>query len=74
MKKSTMQTHRHILGIVLIVIAIALLVYDYFSPPVGELSNFALILFAKLIAIAGALMNISIKLPGSKNDKDDESI
>lgn len=67
MKKSTIQTHRHLLGIALIIIAVALLIYDFFSPPVGELSNFALILFAKLIAIAGALMNINFKLPhGSK--------
>ena len=66
MKKSTIQTHRHILGIALIVIAVALLVYDFFSPPVGELSNFALILFAKLIAIAGSLMNINFK--NSSND------
>lgn len=68
MKKSTMQTHRHYLGIALIVIAISLLIYDFFSPPVGELSNFALVLFAKLIAIAGALMNIKIKLPGNNTD------
>lgn len=61
MKKSTMQAHRHLLGIALIIIAVALLIYDFFSPPVGELSNFALILFAKLIAIAGALMNINFK-------------
>lgn len=70
MKKSTMQAHRHFLGIALIIIAISLLIYDFFSPPVGELSNFALILFAKLIAIAGALMNINIKLPGSNNNPD----
>ena len=61
MKKSTIQAHRHILGIALIIIAVALLIYDFFSPPVGELSNFALILFAKLIAISGALMNINLK-------------
>lgn len=61
MKKSTMQAHRHVLGIALIVIAVALLVYDFFSPPVGQLSNFALVLFAKLVAIAGALLNLNFK-------------
>ena len=61
MKKTTIQAHRHILGIILIIIAVALLIYDFFSPPVGELSNFSLILFAKLIAIAGPLMNINFK-------------
>ncbi len=61
MKKTTIQAHRHILGIILIIIAVALLIYDFFSPPVGELSNFSLILFAKLIAIAGSLMNINFK-------------
>ncbi len=71
MKKSTMQAHRHILGVALIIIAIALLIYDFFSPPVGELSNFALIIFAKLIAIAGALLNINIKLPSGNNSSGD---
>ena len=61
MKKTTIQAHRHILGIILIIIAVALLIYDFFSTPVGELSNFSLILFAKLIAIAGSLMNINFK-------------
>lgn len=61
MKKSTIQAHRHILGITLIVVAVALILYDFFSPPVGELSNVTLILFAKIIAIAGSLMNIDIK-------------
>lgn len=65
-----MQAHRHILGVALIILAIALLIYDFFSPPVGELSNFALIIFAKLIAIAGALMNINIKLPSGDNPTD----
>lgn len=75
MKKSTMQVHRHVLGVALIIIAIGLLIYDFFSPPVGELSNFALIVFAKLIAIAGALMNINIKLPGSKgSDLDPDAM
>ncbi|MDE7350360.1 MAG: hypothetical protein K2N25_04785 [Muribaculaceae bacterium] len=69
MKKSTIQAHRHILGVALIIIAVALLIYDFFSPPVGQLSNFALILFAKLIAIAGALMNIN--LGSRKSDNDD---
>lgn len=68
MKKSTIQTHRHILGIVLIVVAMALILYDFFSPPVGELSNVSLILFAKIIAIAGSLMNINI------NKSDDETL
>lgn len=61
MKKSTIQSHKHILGILLIILAVGLLVYDFFSPPVGELSNFTLIVFAKIIAIAGSLMNINIK-------------
>lgn len=61
MKKSTMQTHRHILGIILILVAVALILFDFFSPPVGQLSNFTLVIFAKIIAIAGSLMNISIK-------------
>lgn len=61
MKKSTIQAHRHFLGITLILVAMALILYDYFSPPVGELSNVTLILFAKIIAIAGSLMNIDIK-------------
>lgn len=61
MKKSTMQAHRHILGIFLILLAMALILYDFFSPPVGELSNVTLILFAKIIAIAGSLMNINIR-------------
>ena len=66
-----MQAHRHILGVALIIIAIALLIYDFFSPPVGELSNFALIIFAKLIAIGGALLNINIKLPSGNNSSGD---
>lgn len=52
---------RNIAGCILILVAVAIIVYDFFSPPVGELSNFALILFAKLMAIAGALMNIDFK-------------
>ena len=47
MKKSTIQTHRHILGIILIIVAIFLILYDFFSPPVGEISNVTLILFCK---------------------------
>ncbi len=70
MKKSTIQAHRHVLGIALIIIALALLLYDFYSPPVGELSNFALIIFAKLIAIAGSLLNINF----NKNSSDNESI
>lgn len=67
MKKSSMQAHRHILGIILIVVAMALILYDFFSPPVGELSNVTLILFAKIIAIAGSLMNINIKKVSDDN-------
>lgn len=62
-----MQAHRHILGIILIVVAMALILYDFFSPPVGELSNVTLILFAKIIAIAGSLMNINIKKVSDDN-------
>ena len=54
------KKHRHNLGLILIRIAVVLLVYDFFSPPIGELSNFALVLFAKLTAIAGALININL--------------
>lgn len=61
MKKTTIMAHRHYLGILLIIVAMALILYDFFSPPVGELSNVTLILFAKIIAIAGSLMNINIK-------------
>lgn len=61
MKKTTLQAHRHILGIILIIVAIALILYDFFSPPVGELSNVTLILFAKIIAVAGSLMNLNIR-------------
>ena len=61
MTPATLRAHRHFLGIALIIIAVALLIYDFFSPPVGELSNFALIIFTKLIAIAGALMNLNFK-------------
>lgn len=66
MKKISVETRRHILGVVLIVLAIGLLLYDFFSPPVGELSNFTLVVFAKIIAIAGSLMNINIKIDSSK--------
>lgn len=69
MKKSTMQTHRHLLGILLIFVAIGLILFDYFRPPVGELSNFTLVLFAKIIALAGSLMNINIK-----KDSDNETV
>lgn len=62
-----MQAHRHILGIILIVVAMALILYDFFSPPVGELSNVTLILFAKIMAIAGSLMNINIKKVSDDN-------
>lgn len=69
MKKSAMLAHRHILGILLIFVAIGLILFDYFSPPVGELSNFTLVLFAKIIALAGSLMNINIK-----KDSDNETV
>lgn len=72
MKKTTMQSHRHILGILLIVLAVALLLYDFFSPPVGQISNFALILFAKIVAIAGSLLNLNFKK--STSTSDDEAL
>ena len=75
MKFPSFKTNRQILGLVLIIVAVALLIYDFFSPPVGELSNFTLIVFAKLIAIAGSLLNINIKIPQSnKSLQDDETI
>ena len=75
MKFPSFKTNRQILGLVLIIVAVALLIYDFFSPPVGELSNFTLIVFAKLIAIAGSLLNINIKTPQSnKSLQDDETI
>lgn len=61
---------RQILGIILILTAVILLIYDFFSPPVGELSNFTLIVFAKLIAIAGSLMNINFKFLNSSEKLD----
>lgn len=61
MKKPSLKALRQMLGILLIVIAVAMLLYDFFSPPVGEISNFALILFAKLTAIAGSLLNLNFK-------------
>lgn len=70
MKFPSLHTHRQILGMALIVIAVALLIYDFFSPPVGQLSNFALILFAKLIAIAGSLLNININTKSDSPDKN----
>lgn len=69
MKKSTIDAHRHILGIILIVVAVGMLLYDFFSPPVGQLSNMTLVVFAKLLAIAGALLG----LPSlGKDDKNSE--
>lgn len=62
MSKSKVHIGKNILGIMLIVVAVGLLVYDFFSPPVGELSNFTLIVFAKIIAIAGALLNLPAKM------------
>lgn len=69
----SLQTHKQILGIALIIIAVALLIYDFFSPPVGELSNFALILFAKIIAIAGSLLNINININHKLPDNNEKS-
>ncbi len=73
MKFPSLSTHRQVLGMALIVIAVALLIYDFFSPPVGQLSNFALILFAKLIAIAGSLLNINITTNSPKPPQDAET-
>lgn len=61
MKKTSLKALKQMLGILLIVIAVAMLLYDFFSPPVGQISNFALILFAKLTAIAGSLLNLNFK-------------
>ncbi|MDE5850544.1 MAG: hypothetical protein K2H38_10410 [Muribaculaceae bacterium] len=74
MKFPSFKTNRQILGLVLIIVAVALLIYDFFSPPVGELSNFTLIVFAKLIAIAGSLLNINININQSKSLPKDEEI
>jgi len=63
MKKLSTKSYRNIIGVVLIFIGLALILYDFFSPPVGELSNATLVIFAKIIAIAGSLMNIKINLP-----------
>lgn len=69
MKKSTMQAQKHILGIILILVGIGLILFDFFSPPVGELSNVTLVIFAKIIAIAGSLLNINFK-----KVSDDEAV
>lgn len=74
MKFPSLQTNRQILGLLLIIVAVALLIYDFFSPPVGQLSNFALILFAKMIAIAGSLLNININSNQSKSLQKDEEV
>lgn len=74
MKFPSLKTNRQILGLLLIIIAVAILIYDFFSPPVGQLSNFALILFAKLTAIAGSLLNININLNQSKSLSKNEEI
>lgn len=63
MKHLSKSSQKHLLGLVLIIVAVALLLYDFFSPPVGELSNFTLVVFAKIIAIAGSLLNINVKTP-----------
>ncbi len=68
------KTNRQILGIVLIIVAVAMLIYDFFRPPVGELSNFTLIVFAKLIAIAGSLLNLKININQPKSLSKDEEI
>ncbi len=74
MKFPSIHTSRHIVGLILIIIAVAVLIYDFFSPPVGQLSNFSLILFAKLTAIAGSLLNINIPKTNQSNSlqKDEE--
>lgn len=69
MKKISKPTQKHVLGIILIVVAVGILVYDFFSPPVGELSNFTLVVFAKIIALAGSLMNIDLKRFNNTPDK-----
>ena len=74
MKFPSTQTSRQTLGLLLIILAVGLLLYDFFSPPVGELSNFALILFAKLTAIAGSLLNINININQNKSLPKDEEI
>lgn len=74
MKFPSFTTNRRILGIVLIIVAVAMLLYDFFSPPVGELSNFTLIIFAKLIAIAGSLLNLNININPPKSLPKDEEI
>lgn len=63
-----MQTQKHILGIILILVGMGLILFDFFSPPVGELSNVTLVIFAKIIAIAGSLLNINLK------KSDDETL
>lgn len=74
MKKNAIQNHRNILGLLLIVVAVAMLVYDFFSPPVGELSNFTLVVFAKIIAIAGSLLNININLANNTQTDGQQDI
>lgn len=69
MKKISKSSQKHILGIILIVLAVGLLLYDFFSPPVGELSNFTLVVFAKIIALAGSLMNLNLKRFNDTPDK-----
>ncbi len=72
MKFPSIHFNRQTIGLLLIIIAVAVLLYDYFSPPVGELSNFSLILFAKLTAIAGSLLNINININSKPLPKDEE--
>lgn len=70
MKFPSHQAARQNLGLFLLIIAVGLLLYDFFSPPVGELSNFSLILFAKLTAIAGALLNFNTNNNNNINPKN----
>lgn len=74
MKIPSLSSSRQILGLVLIIIAVILLLYDFFSPPVGELSNFTLVVFAKIIAIAGSLLNINININHSKSTAENEVV
>lgn len=65
--EAAMRQPKQALGMVLIVLAIGMLLYDFFSPPVGEISNFTLILFAKITAIAGGLLNLNITIGAGKD-------
>lgn len=56
-----MKSKKEIFGILLIIVAVTILVYDFLSPPAGEISNVTLVIFAKLVAIAGSLLNLDLK-------------